>query len=453
MSSRSLLVAGLAALLATGPAAAQAGSSVELGGFGRYTWFDTKLGIDDGAGFGGRIGFFFLRNLAIEGDASYVTVPSGGLGNVSYVPIHAGLTYNLPWGQDLAILVGGRWAHNEYGGVANASDNGVGGLLGIRLGRGFASARLEATGDYMSNSDVAGGRSYWNWGANAGISLIFGPRGPRDRDKDGVSDELDACPNTPAGERVDARGCPLPKDSDGDGVTDNIDACPGTPAGERVDARGCPLPRDADGDGVIDANDACPNTPAGTRVDARGCPLDSDRDGVSDAADACPGTPAGDQVDARGCSLPKDSDGDGVMDPDDRCPNTPRGTQVDGRGCPVLFAENTTTLVLEGVNFEFNKAVLTAEAKTVLDRVAESLNGNPEVRVEVAGYTDSRGSRAYNLRLSQERAEAVRAYLIEQGVAAERLTARGYGPDDPVAPNTTDEGRGQNRRVELHRLG
>ncbi len=140
------------------------------------------------------------------------------------------------------------------------------------------------------------------------------------------------------------------------------------------------------------------------------------------------------------------------MDPDDRCPNTARGEQVDARGCPVLFEPGETRLVLEGVNFELNSAELTPNARNILDRVAESLVANPDVRVEISGYTDSTGARAYNVDLSQRRAESVRTYLIGKDVAADRMVAKGYGPDDPVASNTTREGRAKNRRVELRRL-
>ena len=192
-------------------------------------------------------------------------------------------------------------------------------------------------------------------------------------------------------------------------------------AGDKVDEKGCSLPKDADGDGVMDDKDQCANTPAG------------------------------DKVDEKGCSLPKDADGDGVMDDKDRCPHTPAGVKVDEEGCQVLFEAKKKTLILEGVNFETGKSELTPESKTILDGVAESLVANDEINVQVSGHTDNTGSAALNNRLSKARAESVRAYLEEKGVAAARLKAAGFGPTKPIASNKTAAGRAQNRRVELTR--
>ncbi|MBY6204259.1 autotransporter domain-containing protein [Halomonas denitrificans] len=160
-----------------------------------------------------------------------------------------------------------------------------------------------------------------------------------DADGDGVIDAADACPNTPAGEPVDAAGCgPSQVDDDGDGVGNGVDQCPDTPPGAQVDANGCaPSQLDDDGDGVTNDRDQCPDTPPGTQVDADGCPAsqqDDDGDGVANDVDQCPGTPAGEPVDANGCSASQlDDDGDGVSDSLDQCPNTPAGEAVDADGC------------------------------------------------------------------------------------------------------------------------
>ena len=249
-------------------------------------------------------------------------------------------------------------------------------------------------------------------------------------------------------------------------MPDGIDQCPNTPAGVAVDAKGCP--QDADGDGVPDGLDKCPNTPKGATVDASGCPLDSDLDGVPDGIDQCPNTPAGTKVDATGCPLPVEAVRTPTPAPQAaapaKCPPAPPGSQVDANGCLVLFAPEPArpatpgappprpTLVLRGVNFETGRSVLTRDSYLVLDAVAASLVANPEIRIEVAGYTDSTGTKFSNLRLSQARAAAVRFYLARKGVAPMRMVAKGYGGSGYVAPNSTASGRAQNRRVELHKL-
>jgi outer membrane protein OmpA-like peptidoglycan-associated protein len=279
------------------------------------------------------------------------------------------------------------------------------------------------------------------------VSLNRNLREP-DADRDGVPDAKDACPNTPAGAAVDSTGCQ--PDSDKDGVIDAVDACPDTPRGTPVDAKGCPL--DSDKDGVLDIVDACPDTPVGTPVDAKGCPRDSDGDGVIDTIDACPNTPAGTKVDGTGCPLPPpDSDGDGVPDTLDACPATPAGTTVDAKGCPPVF-ENGASFTLVGVTFETSRAVLRPTSIPTLDEVAAKLLANPTVRVEISGHTDNTGNAASNQRLSQARAETVRAYFIRKGIAAERLEAKGYGSTKPVATNGTIQGRAENRRVELTKI-
>lgn len=140
-----------------------------------------------------------------------------------------------------------------------------------------------------------------------------------------------------------------------------------------------------------------------------------------------------------------DSDGDGVLDRNDRCPNTLPGAEVDQYGCVVA----DQTITLENIQFEFNSAKLTPRAEASLNKVVRSLRDQPNTQVEVAGHTDSQGNDSYNLRLSGLRAESVRRYLVQNGVNASRITARGYGETQPVASNATEAGRAQNRRVEL----
>ena len=180
-------------------------------------------------------------------------------------------------------------------------------------------------------------------------------------------------------------------------------------------------PVDSDGDGVYDSLDRCPNTPRGTRVDGYGCPLP-----------VKPAQPA----------QPVDSDGDGIVDDDDFCPDTPRGASVDSRGC----------WVLQGIEFETNKADIRPEFQAELDAVVAVLEENPGVKIQIQGHTDSVGAAEYNRRLSEKRAKAVMAYLVESGINRRRLSALGLGETRPVASNDSPAGREQNRRVELKPL-
>ncbi|HIP52961.1 MAG TPA: OmpA family protein [Chromatiales bacterium] len=323
-----------------------------------------------------------------------------------------------------------------------------------------------------------------------------------DMDGDGIIDPMDACPDTPRGVKVNDKGCEL--DSDGDGVADSKDQCPGTAAGAKVDERGCEV--DSDGDGVIDAKDACPGTPRGAKVGRDGCEVDTDSDGVPDSKDQCAATPAGAKVDERGCEVDSDGDGivdsrdhcldtpagatvddkgceidsdaDGVADSMDQCPETPKGQEVGETGCPLIAdadrdgvademdlcpqtaagsnvdmtgCDLSKPIPLPGVKFVFGSADLTEESIGVLDNVSQILVRYPDLKLEVAGHTDSIGKAVYNKHLSQQRAETVRNYLIEKGVKADNLTAVGYGEEQPVASNRTRKGQRLNRRVELKR--
>jgi OOP family OmpA-OmpF porin len=141
---------------------------------------------------------------------------------------------------------------------------------------------------------------------------------------------------------------------------------------------------------------------------------------------------------------PGDEDQDGITDDRDRCPGTPRGVAVDANGCP-----QKGSITLEGVTFDYNSATLQAGSLNILDDVADGLKKHPRLKVELQGHTDSKGPDAYNLTLSQKRADAVRAYLLKDGVPTTQITAKGYGEGQPIADNNTDAGRAQNRRVVM----
>lgn len=288
---------------------------------------------------------------------------------------------------------------------------------------------------FLSACTGTGGKTAWydQWGACAAAGGAAGLAV-------GATDEFDTALAGAAGGAVIGGAICAMSDTDGDGVKNYKDDCPGTPAGGIVDESGCEL--DSDGDGVVDRLDDCPGTPQGARVNDRGCEPDSDGDGVADSRDRCPGTPAGAKVDANGCEF--DSDGDGVVDSQDRCPNTPRGTPVDNSGCE-LAAEYK----LENVNFEFDSARLTSSSTAMLDQGVKILKRHSDLKVEIAGHTDSQGDETYNQGLSERRAQAVAEYLIAHGANAANISVKGYGESQPVADNGTKEGRAANRRVEL----
>ncbi|MEQ1438299.1 thrombospondin type 3 repeat-containing protein [Fontimonas sp. SYSU GA230001] len=379
----------------------------------------------------------------------------------------------------------------------------VSGINGVGLGAGGGAlfklterwdARLDVRYnlDYISETTENGvtvpDDVFYLWSGAVGVSYKFGAD-PYDQDGDGVPDSRDKCPDTPKGVAVYSDGCPM--DLDGDGVPDYLDKCPNTPKGVLVGKDGCEL--DSDGDGVPDSRDQCPNTPKGVPVNTNGCPLDSDGDGVPDYLDKCPGTRPGTRVNAEGCSLedrdgdgipdeldkcpgtppgipvgpdgcPLDSDGDGVPDYMDECPRTPAGAKVLPNGCaltgdcrkprPGEQADANgcaidKNFILRGVKFEFDSDRLTPAAREILNEVAQTLQAYPNIDVELEGHTDAIGSDAYNLGLSERRANAVKVYLEGRGVKGKRMKPVGYGESRPIATNETDAGREENRRVEL----
>jgi len=241
---------------------------------------------------------------------------------------------------------------------------------------------------------------------------------------------------------VEAVAVVAEKDSDNDGVLDSADKCSDTPSGIKVDEKGCPV--DSDKDGVTDDKDQCADTAKGVKVNADGCPVDSDKDGVTDDKDKCPNTAAGTEVDEKGCAVAKkvelkDSDKDGVYDDKDKCANTPEGANVNANGC----------WIVKDLRFDLGKTTILASSKPNVDEVVVVLQKNPEMKLEIQGYTDNSGSAKFNQKLSEKRAIAVMEYIKSKGIAKDRMTAKGYGIENPAETNDTEEGRALNRRVEL----
>ena len=229
------------------------------------------------------------------------------------------------------------------------------------------------------------------------------------------------------------------KDTDKDGIPDKDDACPDV-AGPK-EFNGCP---DTDGDGIPDKDDACPDV-AGLK-EFNGCP-DTDGDGVPDKDDKCPDV-AG-PAENGGCPWP-DTDGDGVLDKDDLCPNEPG--PASNNGCPEPNDDDQKRLnqYAKTILFDTGKASIKFESAEILNQIINVLKKFPNSRFRIEGHTDSTGNKQKNIELSQNRADAVKIYLIQGGIASDRLESKGYGPEKPIASNKNKKGRALNRRVEIN---
>lgn len=233
---------------------------------------------------------------------------------------------------------------------------------------------------------------------------------------------------------------PVVTDRDGDGVADADDRCPDTPGSASM--QGCP---DRDGDGIADIDDKCPDA-AGT-AKYNGCPVpDTDGDGINDEMDKCPTVAGTAKYD--GCPIP-DSDGDGVNDELDKCPT--RAGDPANQGCPVIAKEviEKVNYAAKNVFFATGSYKLMAKSFKSLDAVADLLKSDESLMIDIEGHTDAQGSDESNQVLSDNRAGAVKNYLVSKGIAETRLKSAGYGETKPVADNNTAAGRAKNRRTEM----
>jgi len=253
---------------------------------------------------------------------------------------------------------------------------------------------LGLQGDYVSTPFNGGGNVPNFWQASASLLFRFGQR---DRDKDGILDKDDLCPDTPG--LAEFQGCP---DTDGDGIPDKDDQCPEV-AGP-VENNGCPWP-DTDGDGIVDKDDACPSVPG--------------------------------PAENNGCPWP-DTDGDGILDKDDACPTVPGLAQYNGCPKPAEEWAIDATKALENILFNFNKATLRPESTPKLDAAAEIIKES-NGRFMIIGHTDKKGSEAYNLKLSRERAASVVKALESRGVADSALKSMGVGEQDATVPESASD--------------
>jgi outer membrane protein OmpA-like peptidoglycan-associated protein len=247
-------------------------------------------------------------------------------------------------------------------------------------------------------------------------------------------------------------------DRDGDGIADTSDKCPDVRETYNgyEDLDGCPDDPDTDKDGILDSRDACMLEPEDKDgyLDEDGCPdLDNDADGIPDTKDKCPDKaedPDGFE-DEDGCP-DDDNDKDTVADVNDECPNTPGQPGGARPGCPSLLIVTAKEIrITQQIQFDFNKSTIKAVSFPILDAVKDVLVANPKISIEVQGHTDNVGQAAYNAKLSSQRAEAVRAYLVSHGVEPGRLVSRGFGMSQPLVPNNTEANRALNRRVQFIR--
>ena len=392
------------------------------------------------------------------GDASCGTQATRALG--SQLTYGLGLSYAIvPQKFD---LVGEAFGYADLTGESTGSP-----LEGLLAAKVYLAAK--------SYFEIGGGagllpKSITNVGGMTGspnfrvfIGFIFEPS-IGDRDGDGIKDDVDKCPDDPEDfdDFEDEDGCPDP-DNDRDGILDKDDKCPNEPETKNgfEDEDGCPdsLDLDRDGDGIPDRLDKCPDDPEDKDgfEDEDGCPdPDNDKDGIPDVDDLCPNDPEDKDgfEDQDGCPDP-DNDHDRILDKDDKCPNEPETYNgfEDEDGCPdkgrVILRKGKLE-ILDKIYFETAKAIIKPVSFPILDAVAATLKGNPQILlVEVQGHADERGNDDYNMRLTEDRAAAVKTYLTEHGVEADRLQSHGYGETKPICNQHGEPCWSKNRRVEF----
>jgi len=320
-------------------------------------------------------------------------------------------------GTNAELLIGARWRFFEGFSIGAAGGPGLSKAIGTPAFR-FA------------------GSLAWSPVSKASAAAAGGSEQTDDADKDTISDSTDSCPYAfgPASPDAKKHGCPV-LDDDDDGVPNEQDLCPNdyAKASEASERKGCPAPPpppDSDGDTIADTLDACPKE-AG--------PISQD--------------PA-----KNGCAPPSnpDVDGDGVLDVEDACPQDKgvKSSDPKANGCKALvrFTDKQITIA-QSIEFRVAKTdppPIESASEAVLAQIKETLAEHPEiVKLEIAGHTDDKGPEVFNTKVSQARADAVKKWLVEHGIAESRLVAKGYGPKKPVGDNKTKEGRAQNKRIDF----
>ena len=376
------------------------------------------------------VGKYIADGFSIEASGALNSVSNVGdnsVTNVSYKTLDGAVKYDLnnvigetSLFDPYASIGGGYVWMDKFGtGTFNAG-------LGFNLWfTDYLGVNLESKYKHAFESNIV-----QHFQHSLGLVIKFGGT---DTDNDGVYDDEDACPEVFG--LIEYNGCP---DTDNDGVIDSKDDCPNVAGLESLN--GCP---DTDNDGIADKDDACPNE-KGTKAN-NGCP-DADSDGVIDSKDNCPNE-AG-PAENNGCPWP-DTDNDGVLDKDDDCPKV--AGLASNNGCPEVSVKDIAKLeaLFKTVYFETNKANFKAETISKLNEAIEIIVKYPTAKFAISGHTDSIGNNESNMKLSEERANAVKNYLVSKGVSASNLTAKGFGETQPVESNMYKKGRAANRRVEI----
>ena len=416
MKALGLLTSALLSAAVTSPVASQQ-SGIELGAFAQVSYWEESLGLENGAGGGGvRVGFYPLRYLVLEGEGGFVPTEARGGLNVSYIPLRARLLFNFPVGEHGDLLIGGGYARNEFRRDIDTHEDGVTGLVGARIGLpGSTLIRISTSVDYIPSPSIelypAGAVEpdhNVNWNIQVGLGFLLGGS------RSSAAQRREPAPVAP---RPDTLAMQARRDSLAQ-------------AARQDSLRRAQAEQNRLRDSVRVAEQRANERQQALRDSLA---LATREDSIRTAAlrDSLRLT----RNRARMAELRDSLERMALRD-----------------SLRLLMAQRQTRLTLRGVNFELGKAVLLPVSRDILEEVARSLVANPQVRVEVAGHTDSTGSRALNERLSQGRAESVKAFLVENGVAAESMEVKGYASTQPVATNKTASGRAQNRRVELRRI-
>ncbi|HXK19800.1 MAG TPA: OmpA family protein [Polyangiaceae bacterium] len=368
---------------------------------------------------GARLGWYPLSWLGLEGEAMAArSKVTAGNTRAMLFSGRGDLVLQAPFAYVVPFVVGGVGKLGAIG-PGMGSDTDVAWNFG--LGAKFAlthalSLRLDGR-DNLTAKHGGGGQAH-NFEALLGLTAVI--------------------------ERARREPPPPPADSDHDGVLDRVDACP-SEAG--VAPSGCPA--DTDDDGVLDRDDYCPKE-AGPAP--KGCPIidtDPDKDGVPLPCDQCPNEVG---VKPDGCPI-RDTDGDGILDDKDKCPKEPETKNgfEDEDGCPDTLPDKVKkfTGVVQGIFFDQGKATIRKQSAATLGAAVKVLLEFPSINLEISGHTSSEGDPAFNDKLSQDRADSVKQWLVERGVGAERIKTRGAGSNEPIADNKTAAGKGKNRRIEF----